>query len=59
MSRDELLKLISSKVADLMKKNSEQFNELQQIKTPLSTQIGVLATLEILQELGLLTLPKN
>lgn len=57
MSNEQLKELIANKVFDKMDKNKTQFTEAKQVMTPLSTQIGVWVTLEVLEELGLLKLP--
>ena len=55
ISKEELVKIIAKEVNKLMESNREEFNNQKQIMTPLSSQISVLATLKVLQELGLIT----
>ena len=54
ISKEDLAKIISKEVNELMESNREDFNKNKQIMTPMSSQISVLATLRVLQELGLI-----
>lgn len=60
-SKDELLKLISETVNQLMEENRDNFNKNQQVMTPLSSQIAVLSTLQVLNKLGFIVIkePEN
>lgn len=60
-SKDELLKLISETVNQLMEENRDNFNKNQQVMAPLSSQIAVLSTLQILNKLGFIVIkePEN
>lgn len=49
---DELLKHISKTVNELMKENKDNFKKHQEVMAPLSAQIAVIATLEVLNKLG-------
>lgn len=54
--QEQLLELIQKNVNELMEENRENFNQNKQVMTPLSSQIAVVATLKILQQLGLIVL---
>lgn len=56
VSNEEVLKLISDNVNELMEENKENFNKANQVMAPMSAQIAVLATLRVLQQLGLVTI---
>ncbi len=60
-SKDELLKLISETVNQLMEENRDNFNKNQQVMAPLSSQIAVLSTLQVLNKLGFIVIkePEN
>ncbi len=57
ITNQELIKLICDKVNELCSKNQEA-NETAIISS-LTAQIAVCATLEILEQFGLVTLPKK
>lgn len=56
LTNDELRKLIGDKVYNLYNKNSNELGDKTVLPTMIM-QMSVYATLEILEELGLLTLP--
>lgn len=60
-SKDKLLKLISETVNQLMEENRDNFNKNQQVMAPLSSQIAVLSTLQVLNKLGFIVIkePEN
>lgn len=53
MKKVELAELVNQKVTKLMEDNREYFNETQNIMTPLSSQLAVHATLQVLQDFGI------
>lgn len=55
-SKDELLELIRKNVHELMEENRENFNKANQVMTPMSSQIAVLATIQTLSQLGFLNI---
>ena len=58
MTNDELRQLIGDKVTELYEKNIKEYDELA--RTPkLTMQMSVYVTLQVLEEMGLLTLPKK
>ncbi len=58
MTNDELRQLIGDKVTELYEKNIKEYDELA--STPkLTMQMSVYVTLQVLEEMGLLTLPKK
>lgn len=58
ITNDELRKLIGDKVYNLYEKNTKDLGD-KAILPALIMQMSVYATLEVLEELGLLTLPKK
>ncbi len=58
LNDQQLKELISDKVYDLYIKNDEKYGDRALI-SQLTAQIAVYATLQVLEELGLLTLPKK
>ena len=56
LTNDELRKLIGDKVYNLYDKNSNELGDKAVLPTTIM-QMSVYATLEVLEELGLLTLP--
>lgn len=56
LTKDELRKLIGDKVYNLYNKNSNELGNKAVLPTMIM-QMSVYATLEVLEELGLLTLP--
>lgn len=58
LTNDELKQLIGDKVYNLYEKNLKEYKDDAVIPS-LIMQMSVYATLEVLEELGLLTLPKK
>lgn len=56
MSNEDLIKLIGDKVYNLYNKNSNELGD-KAILPVMIMQMSVYATLQVLEELGLLTLP--
>ena len=58
ITNDELIKLVSDKVQNLYEKNEEFLGSKVVLPTAIA-QIAVFSTLQILEEMGILTLPKK
>lgn len=56
LPKDELLKMVSKNVNILMEENRDNFNANNQVMTPMSSQIAVLATIKTLHDLGIINI---